>query len=179
MRPLSVCLFWLLVSILSCQSPVAVPSDPVQYSVSAELEPYVQRFRDEAQKRNIPVSTDNLIVEFGQPSLKDACGECILAAGKTPRVVLAKNALCWQQASTQARECLVFHELGHCLLKRLHVTKQFPNGAFASLMNPTNRAVYATCAYPIGDDDCDRRPRRDYYVDELFNVGTPAPPWGQ
>lgn len=179
MRPLSVCVFCLFITALSCHSPAVVPAAPVQYSVPAELEPYVQQFRDEAQKRGQTVATNNLIIGFGQPGQQDACGECVLEAGKTPRIVLTKNAFCWDQASTQARECLVFHELGHCLLKRLHTSVQFPNRAYVSLMNPSDRAVYATCPYPIGDDDCDKRPRRDYYVDELFNAGTPAPSWGK
>ena len=178
MRPLSVCLFCLLLIALSCQKQAIVPATPAQYSVPAELEPYVQQFGDEAQKRGHTVLTDNLIIEFGQPGQQDACGECVLKAGKTPRIVLTKNAFCWQQASTQERECLVFHELGHCLLSRLHVSKQFPNGAYVSLMNPDNRALYTTCAYPIGGDDCDKRPRREYYVTELFDTSTPAPPWG-
>lgn len=179
MRPIPICLLLLLMTALSCQPPAAAPSAPAQYRVPAELEPYVQRFRDEAVKRGKVVATDNLIIEFGQPSLNDACGECVLEAGKTPRIVLTKNAICWQQVSPQERECLVFHELGHCLLKRSHVSTQFPNGAFVSLMNPDNRAVYATCPYPIGNDDCDKRPRRDYYVDELFNADTPVPAWGR
>ena len=179
MRPLAICLFWLLAIALSCQRPAEVPAESVYYSVPAELEPYVQRFRDEAQKRGKTPAINNLIVVFGQTSQQDICGECMLEPGKTPRVVLAQTAFCWQQASPQARECLVFHELGHCLLKRAHTTKQFPNGAFVSLMNPDDRAVYATCVYPIGNDDCDKRPRRDYYVDELFDASTPAPAWGR
>ncbi len=179
MRPLSICLFWLLLTALSCQQPADVPSQPAYYSVATELEPYVQRFRDEAQKRGKPIAINNLIVEFGQTSQQDVCGECTLEPGKTPRVVLTQNALCWQQASAQARECLVFHELGHCLLKRPHLTKQFPNGSFVSLMNPDDRTVYATCTYPIGNDGCDKRPRRAYYMDELFDNSTPTPAWGQ
>ena len=179
MRSFSIGFCCCLLAALSCQSPAEVASDPAQYSVPTELEPFVQQFRDEAQKRGRSVSTSNLIIEFGQPSQQDVCGECVLEPGKTPRIILTKTAFCWQQASMQARECLVFHELGHCLLKRTHLTKQFPNGAFVSLMNPDDRAVYATCAYPIGNDDCDKRPRREYYIDELFDAGTPAPVWGR
>lgn len=179
MRPFSFVSCWLIVTALSCQPPAQVPATPAQYSVPTELEAYVQQFREEAQKRGKAVATDNLIIEFGQPSLKEACGECVLEAGKTPRIILAKNASCWQQVSTQERECLVFHELGHCLLNRSHVATPFPSGAFVSLMNPADRTVYATCPYPIGNDECDKRPRRGYYVDELFNTSTPAPPWSR
>lgn len=167
----------LLACLTGCQS--GSQPDPVQYTVPTAVEPFVQSFRDEAKKRNSPVSTDNLIITFGTAVSEDICGECQLANGKTPHIILNSDAFCWQQASQYERECLVFHELGHCLLARAHKTDKFANGAFVSLMNPNDVAVYATCRYPIGNDDCDKRPRRDYYIDELFDASTPTPAWGR
>ncbi|AKD57588.1 hypothetical protein [Spirosoma radiotolerans] len=177
MRPVSLLILLLLAGLTSCQS--SSQPEPVQYSVPTEVELFVKSFRDEAKKRNNPVSTNNLIITFGTAVGEDICGECQLENGKTPRITLNSDAFCWQQASQYERECLVFHELGHCLLTRAHKTDKFPNGAFASLMNPNDVTVYATCRYPIGNDDCDRRPRRDYYIDELFDAGTPTPAWGK
>ena len=167
----------LLAGLTGCQS--GSPPEPVQYSVPAEVEPFVQSFRDEAKKRNNPVATNNLIITFGAAVSEDICGQCQLENGKTPRITLNGDAFCWQQASPYERECLVFHELGHCLLARAHKTDKFPNGAFVSLMNPNDVTLYATCRYPLGNDDCDKRPRRAYYIDELFNAGTPTPAWGK
>src|SRR5919199_1537692 len=99
----------------------------------------------------------------------------LVPASKPPTITLSTESYCWQSASASERECLVFHELGHCLLSRIHKTDRFPNGAFVSLMNPDDISIYATCRYPIGNDDCDKRPRRAYYIDELFNPNTPAP----
>ena len=169
----------LCVALLSCQSAKLAEPEPEQYSVPAEVEPYLKAFRVEVQRRGSSVSTANLIVEFGTPQGQDVCGQCTLEAGKTPRIVLNNTSFCWQQANQQERECLIFHELGHCLLKRVHETNKFPNGAFVSLMNPDNVDVYATCRYPIGGEECDKRPRRDYYISELFDPATPAPVWGQ
>lgn len=168
----------LLTSLFSCQSDS--PPEPVQYSVPAEVEPYLKSFREEAQKRNVSVSTDNLIVEFGVTKGDDVCAQCLLEKNKTPRITInSKNSLCWQQASQYERECLIFHELGHCLLKRAHKSDRFPNGAFVSLMNPDDIDVYATCQYPVGGDVCDKRYRRDHYIDELFDPTTPTPTWGK
>ncbi|MBD2699134.1 hypothetical protein IC229_00680 [Spirosoma sp. BT702] len=167
--------FFLLISLLSCQSNSQ--PEPPQYNVPAEVEPFILAFRQEAQQRNKTVATNNLIVTFGTTLGEDVCGECI--PGKTPRIVLNIDDFCWQKASQQERECLIFHELGHCLLNRAHKTDKFPNGAFISLMNPDNVTVYATCRYPIGDDECDKRPRRSYYIDELFDSSTPTPTWGK
>lgn len=170
-------LFLILFLLTGCHSDPQ--PEPIQYSVPTEVEPYIQSFRKEAKKRNSQVSTDNLIVTFGSAVSEDICGECLLDNGKTPRITLNSDAFCWQQASQQARECLVFHELGHCLLKRAHKTDKYPNGAYVSLMNPNDVAIYAACLYPIGGDECNKRPRRDYYIDELFDANTPTPVWGK
>lgn len=168
----------MMIVLLSCQRTQPVP-EPAQYSVPAEVEPYVQRFRDELQKRGQTGATDNLVIAFGQLQGGDFCGQCLLESGQTPRITLNADSNCWRSTSDNERECLIFHELGHCLLNRNHRTDRFPNKAYVSLMNPDDRAVYATCAYPIGNDDCDKRPRRNYYLDELIDPATPAPPWGK
>ncbi|GAB2585289.1 hypothetical protein [Spirosoma areae] len=180
MRPLSLLTLLILCGLAACQSSSSPPEpEPPQYSVPVEVEPFLKTFREEAQKRNNSISTANLIVTFGTTQGESVCGECLLQNGKTPRITLNKDLFCWQQASQYERECLVFHELGHCLLKRDHKTDKFPSGAYSSLMNLGDMTVYATCRYPIGGDVCDKRPRRDYYIDELFNVNTPAPAWSK
>ena len=177
MRPHSFITLLILSGLTGCQS--SSQPEPIQYSVPAEAEVYVQSFRKEASQRHQSVSMDNLIITFGATQSEDVCGQCLLQSGKTPRITLSTDAFCWQQASQYERECLVFHELGHCLLKRAHKTDRLPNGTLASLMNPDNVDVYAICRYPIGGDECDKRPRRDYYIDELFDPATPTPTWGQ
>lgn len=179
MRPLPALLIVAIITGLSCQRSRQPEPEPKQYSVPAGVEPYVQRFRDETHKRGQTPATDNLIIAFGATQSGDACGQCVLESGKTPRITLSTDAYCWQGASDNERECLVFHELGHCLLNRAHRTDRFPNNAYVSLMNPDDVGVYATCHYPIGKDDCDKRPRRDYYLDELVNSATPLPVWGK
>lgn len=175
MRLVVSCLFLLLA--LGCQRQPE--PEPAQYSVPAEVEPYVRAFREAAARRGQPVPSDNLIVTFGATQAAGACGQCTRQAGRTPRIVLSTDRECWQAASAFERECLVFHELGHCLLNREHLSRRFPKGQYVSLMNPDDIGVYAICRYPINDDACDKRPRQGYYHDELFNPATPAPAWGQ
>ena len=169
----------LLLTILSCQPRPQAEPEPKQYSVPADVEPYVQAFRDIARQRNITIPFDNLVVTFGQTQNPDACGQCTRAAGKTPRITLKADDLCWKNANQQERETLVFHELGHCWLNRDHLDTRFTNGIYTSLMNANDVTIYATCRYPIGNDVCDKRPRRLYYLDELFDPMTPAPVWGK
>lgn len=167
----------LLALIPSCQPRPQAEPEPKQYDVPTEVEPYVQAFRAAAQVRGQTIAVDNLIITFGQPSGEDVCGECLLQAGKTPRIVLSAGGLCWKDANANERECLIFHELGHCLLGRGHLNSRFPLGMYTSLMNPNDISVYATCRYPIGGDECDKRPRQSYYHNELFDPKTPAPGW--
>lgn len=169
----------ILVMALSCQSSHQEAPEPIQYSVPAELEPLLAAFRLAASEHHNPVSTANLIVTFGPVQSQDVCGQCQLEAGKTPRIVLNNDAFCWQQASADERECLLFHELGHCLLQQAHRGERFASGAYKSLMNPDDVGVYATCRYPIGGDVCDKRSRRAYYLNELFDPSTPIPAWAQ
>lgn len=178
MRPACAILPFALLVLLSCEHTQPAP-EPAQYTVPAEVEPYVQRFRNEIRQRGLMPATDNLIITFGQTTGSDVCGQCLLETGKTPRITLSTDLFCWQKASDNERECLVFHELGHCLLKRGHRLGRFPNNAYVSLMNPDDRAVYATCAYPIGGDVCDKRDRRGYYLDELVDSTTVVPAWGK
>ncbi len=166
----------LVLVLLSCQHNPQ--PEPKQYTVPADVEPYVQAFRDAMLSHNQAVATDNLIITFGTALGEDVCGQCLLESGKTPRITLNQDTYCWQKASANERECLVFHELGHCLLGRGHRAERFPNKAYVSLMNPDDIGVYATCRYPL-DDVCDKRPRRSYYVDELFEPNTPAPAWSK
>ena len=175
----SVLVVSLLVMALSCQSPPqpAPAPEPVQYSVPAEVEPYVQAFRDLARQRNLSIPSDNLIISFGKTTDAGACGQCLLETGKTPRITLSDDSFCWKQANAEERECLILHELGHCLLKRPHLATRFPAGMYASLMNPNDISVYAACRYPIDNDACDKRQRRDYYVSELFDTRTASPVW--
>ncbi len=177
MRPTATLL--LLLAILSCKSSSQIEPEPKQYNVPTDVEPFVQSFREIAQQRGQAIPADNLIITFGDPPSQNTCGQCNRDAGKTPRITLKIDDFCWKNASQQEREALVFHELGHCWLNRDHRNDRFPNGVYVSLMNFDNVSVYATCRYPIGDDECDKRSRRPYYHDELFDPKMPTPAWGK
>ncbi len=48
-------------------------------------------------------------------------------------------------------------------------------------MNGTGTGLYTRCVYDIGgtNNNCDRRYRRQYYLDELFDENAPPPDWGK
>lgn len=122
---------------------------------------YLNAFIEQAKKHNVRLlSVDALNVVFGQVS--NACGRY---DPDTHEVTIVPY--CWDAFPESSRESLMFHELGHALLKRDHKSDLLPNGDFASLMTPDPVTLY---------NEYTAR-KRDYYFDELFRPSTAAPDW--
>ncbi len=154
--------------------------DPV-LNIPTEVQPYIDAFVAEAKKRGLDIKIDNLIVEFVKDEGDFVCGRCKNLTSRQKNIVLTSNPVCWKDASAQSRESLVFHELGHCYLSRNHKSTKFADGSYTSLMNPDDVDTYSICQYVITGNgkDCDKRPRRQYYIDELFDENTPIPFWAK
>lgn len=149
------------------------------YEIDPALKPYVDSFVTEAKKRNIEVKQENLIMKFGATTI-EICGQYIKDNKGQRSITINPSASCWKDAPEQNREALVFHELGHCFLNRLHRDDHLPDGSAASIMSTSNNGPYEPCIYPIdGSTTCNKTARRDYYIDELFNEKTPVPNWAK
>jgi hypothetical protein len=169
-------LIFLLISTLSCQKQTL---EPTVYQIDKDLQPFVTTFAEEAKKRGIDIKYENLIMIFDS-SAENLCGKCTKLPSEGQRTIkIKKDFLCWKGVPNQNKEALVFHELGHCLLGRVHRDDLLPNKADASLMNSNSYGPYQPCVYAIDGNDCDRTPRRTYYIDELFNEKTSIPDWGK
>lgn len=71
--------------------------------------------------------------------------------------------------SPETKEFLIFHELGHAVLKRPHLDDLTPNNLYQkSIMHTTLTAQWSP---PL-------QSHRAYYLDEIFNPNTPTPAWG-
>lgn len=150
------------------------------YNVPDEFQPFVESFIAEAAIRGHDIEIKNLVIEF-DPNLGSVhCGKCNSnKLGEDIQKVISINSItkCW--VFTEEYEALVFHELGHCILGRLHNSELLSSGDPKSIMVPNDVSLYSPCLYPIGNDPCDYRYRRSYYLDELFNENTPVPDWGE
>jgi hypothetical protein len=174
-------LLWgsLLLNLASCRQKENLPV----YQVPADVEPYVQAFLTEARARGKNIQITNLIVEIADKDTVGLCGLCRQVVGDQShqkRIFIFRD--CWTGVTSEDREALVFHELGHCVLGRInHKNTQLPNGDFASLMNTSAINLYRQCVYGLGIDQstCDKRFKRSYYIDELFDENTPVPDWAQ
>lgn len=157
------------------------------YKVSPVFQSYLDSFIAEGKQRGVTLTLSNLIIEFGTATDEGNCGTCrqTVSDPTVQRIiVIDTTGVCWGDVTEDTREALVFHELGHCLLKRIaHKDATLPNGDLASLMNSQgDMALYAICSYDIGGtngEECNKKYRRSYYIDELFNENAPAPDWGK
>ncbi|HEY6913944.1 MAG TPA: hypothetical protein VI413_04640 [Paludibacter sp.] len=145
--------------------------DPNEYRVDPAFADYLLRFENEvgARGRTFDVTTNGLIIEFA--TLKNNTAG--LTHYENP-IRIEIDRTYWNSISNTAgadlmKENLIFHELGHGLLKRKHLNSTLENGDWKSIM--------------CGGTKVNNRPwninykgiRRDYYIEELFNQNTPAP----
>jgi len=157
--------------VLSCtQENAPIVEGPV-YNVDPEFEVYVQEFIAEGAKRghNIDFSDSGLRIQFSELALDGAAGLCRLG-----RYDIEIDKANWFQFSERFRAYLLFHELGHCELDRLHRNDKFGDNTWKSILRGDpftgieNRFPVAYFGF-----------RKDYYLDELFDEGTPAPDWSK
>jgi hypothetical protein len=148
------------------------------YNVPAEFQPIIESFIHEASARGLSLEISNLIITYDENPESVYCGKCNSnALGTDVQKIISVNSTiqCWDNSIEQ--ETLIFHELGHCILGRLHTSEQLPNGDPKSIMIQDNVTLYAPCIYQIGEDPCDNTFKRDYYLNELFDESTPVPDW--
>lgn len=137
---------------------------------NSDLIPYVDRFVAEANARGHAVDTRGLIAEFKDNLYMAGNVEvCGLGSFSTPHIQISHSSTCWVLRTETNREILVFHELGHTILKRQHDDAKLPDGVnYKSIMHAANIFGMYTESQPD---------RRKYYVDELFDPSTLAPGW--
>ena len=148
------------------------------YNVPAEFEPFVQKFITEGKTRGQNITIDNLIIKYDSTLSLLYCATSNVTSSQNDiqRIILFNTHKCWQNAAQL--ECLIFHELGHCILGREHDSGLMPKGDAKTIMYPDDIALYSPCVYTVGSV-CDFLYRRPYYVDELFNPSTPVPDWAK
>lgn len=135
--------------------------EPV-FNVDSELLPYLSEFEQLSAREKKPLGrTQDLVMVFVD-SFKEieVLGKCTIGAPYmiTPVVRISREH--WEYLTDMAKEQLVYHELGHCLLYRGHTEtyttidgKRIPKSVMIS--------------YEISDNTYTTN--RAYYIHELFN----------
>ena len=125
--------------------------------VEADLVPYFESFVEEGAKRGIEVDFEALHVEgfIQSTNEENVVGQCSHTE-EAPNAVIIDPVL-WRIASESKKEQVIFHELGHCYLKRSHDDSKDASGVCISIMHSGSNICSLNYAQ-----------NRDYYLDELF-----------
>ena len=148
-------------------------------NIPPQIKPHVAEFVAQARQRGIAVDTSGLTIAFVD-GLRDEAGNPI--NGKythwyfpwvEDRIELDTTQYWWIGVRSSvkvaySREKVIFHELGHCLLKRGH---RFDTFRFGDQIPKSIMGVTIIPTYEMNFH------HRTYYLDELFDPTTPDPCW--
>ncbi|MBP6230835.1 MAG: hypothetical protein KA397_04170 [Paludibacteraceae bacterium] len=142
------------------------------YEVPADFAPYVDKFKADAKRYGHNFDNKGLIVRFANLD-NNIAG---LAYYKRNPVLIEIDADYWSTAGKaknahDIKEDLIFHELGHGLLKRMHNNTVLQNGDWKTMM----------CGDELPNDRSSninyRGFRKEYYIEELFTNMNEVPEW--
>lgn len=98
---------------------------------SQELVPYIQQFDTQYSLNTSGIDIEivdkisvNVEVPVNQVILGVCLGDHIQIAGKY-----------WPLLSETSKKSVIYHELGHCVFKRIHTTDTYSDGCPTSIMN--------------------------------------------
>ena len=122
------------------------------------LLPFFEQFEIEAAARGISIDLAAQGITGGIEEIRErfVAGTCTYGTHLPGDVVIDLGF--WNNSSELAKEMVVFHELGHCYLRRGHKESAFSNGVCTSIMRSGSE----------GCRDNYNNQTREFYIDELF-----------
>ena len=146
--------------------------EPNNEQANAVFEPYIQKFRTDAKRYGKNFDQTDLVMRFADLTDNKA-GQCYMH--KRP-ILIEIDRTYWEIISNSSnaenlREELIFHEMGHGFLQRLHLNDQFALGDWQSMM--FGDALPNNCEPALNY----RGMRKEYYLKELFTQTNEAPEW--
>jgi len=106
-------------------------------AIDPEFQTYIERFEKVSGEMGEPIRIADLSVRFGATERPTETGACAWNENETPTITI--NPDTWEKRKSDSdRQLILFHELGHCVLKRNHDSEFVANsGKPLSLMYPT------------------------------------------
>ena len=128
---LSVLLLVLIVSLITPFIYSKFFNRPVY--IDSAFKPYLKDFESDAKKYDTDISLYKLITIFSTHVPEGIAGYCL---PHSKLVVISKRS--WDDLKDDGRKSLLYHEWGHCILRREHVEEEygFPSYCPASIMYP-------------------------------------------
>lgn len=152
---------------------ISCSQEKKKYIVDPELEPLLISFLEEGEQRGLHfnVKNDGLIMRFANLG-GDKIGLCY----HVEPLLIEFDSVYWTKIKGKKNEqdlkmSVVYHELGHGLLKRSHENSILPSGDWKTIMcggEKNGSRNWNVNFYGF---------RKQYYLDELFNPDTPVPEW--
>ncbi len=119
---------------LACLMMCSCSKEAEPRIVEAELQVYFDTFVSEASAHGVEIDLTSLDIGGYVQNIETTgtIGQCISYSNGSNEVILdARN---WDRIDDQEKEYVVFHELGHCILKRSHNDSQDNDGVCQSIM---------------------------------------------
>jgi len=147
---------------------VSCSSRPRIIQIDPQLRPYYDRFVIESRAHGKNASISEIIIEFadlGTNSGLDGSflnGVCIRQGSSAPTIEINSASISgysWQDTDDTHKEMVMFHELGHCVLFRVHTTAE---------TNVNNQVIPVSLMAPFLLDETIYSNNREYYLSELF-----------
>lgn len=127
-------------------------------NVEKDLWKYYSEFEYQAEIRGLKINLESLNIsgEISDIAEKGIAGSCQYGSSINSHIIIDQPF--WKNSTDLAKEFVVFHELGHCVLYRDHNESKNQNGTCQSIM----RSGLGDCidAYTLNN--------RKTYLDELF-----------
>ncbi len=151
-----------LFSLNSCFEAEPIFDEPEIITTNSEIHelllPYFERFENEGRLRglDIDLTAHGITGTIEEISQEHVAGTCTYGT-HLPGDVLIDLGF-WNNSSALIKEMVIFHELGHCYLRRDHKETAFSNGSCTSIMRSGNGDCF----------DNYNSQTRENYIDELF-----------
>lgn len=111
----------LIVVLTGCASQKDNFDISTQVSIPATFKPFVSKFVSEGTDQGVPINILALNVEMADNlDTSTEMAVCIVYTPATIAPTIRVSSYYWNQLSQYGKEALLFHELGHCLLGRVH-----------------------------------------------------------
>ncbi|MEM1122962.1 MAG: hypothetical protein AAGJ18_21135 [Bacteroidota bacterium] len=150
--------FALLITLVACGKDNTIQLEKQYPGVEPAMWAYFEKFERAAAERGVEV---DLVAAGMTGSIElihahGTVGLCNHRLDQPNHVIIDKRF--WDKASNSAKEMIIFHELGHCYLKRGHTDEKNADGTCASIM----RSGRGGCV------DFYNHSNRESYLDELY-----------
>jgi len=125
--------------------------------VEQEMIEHFRSFAKEAELRGRIINWNDEMIATQFTSIEDdAIGKCLIYEDGRRLINIDRDN--WDKSSRLKKEFLIYHELGHCLLKRSHTNAMTLRGTCLSIMN-SGENICITNYHSTS---------RKFYLDELF-----------